>query len=128
MKESYSKGLVNRTGPETWRYVRKGMVQALRGEDAGCVMEPRKSGNVWRADLVEMWEGNTGRVVMTKSRLASARSESGACVEAYCAGIGRAQSWQRRWQLCPRRESKGYKTLESIQRGIGRRLQCRRIP
>ncbi len=31
------------------------MVQALRGEDAGCVIEPRKSGNVWRADPLEIW-------------------------------------------------------------------------
>ena len=30
------------------------MVQALTGEDAGCVIEPRKSGNVWRADLLEI--------------------------------------------------------------------------
>ena len=63
MKESYSKDLVNHTGPESWRYACEGMLQALTGEDAGCVTEPRKSGNVWRADLLEIWgrQYRTGR-------------------------------------------------------------------
>ena len=39
------------------------MVQALTGEDAGCVIEPRKMGNVWRADLLGIWgrQHRTGR-------------------------------------------------------------------
>ena len=55
MKESYSKDLVNHTGPESWRYACEGMLQALTGEGAGCVIEPRKSGNVWRVDHLEIW-------------------------------------------------------------------------
>ena len=39
------------------------MLQALTGEDAGWVIEPRKLGKVWRADLLEIWgrQNRTGR-------------------------------------------------------------------
>src|SRR5688572_21066430 len=52
MKESYSKGIANHTGPESCGGVREGALEALTGEDAGRAIELRKQDKLRGADAV----------------------------------------------------------------------------
>src|SRR6185295_8662088 len=52
MKESYSKGIANHTGPESCENVCENELEALTGEDAGRAIEPRKLDKLRGADAV----------------------------------------------------------------------------
>jgi hypothetical protein len=75
MKESYVKGLANRSGPESCTGARKGEGEALTGERAGRVLS-REMNLVRDADLVRRWgrPQPTGR--FGKARRYPARSET----------------------------------------------------
>ena len=57
MKVSYSEGLASHAGPESWRFSRKGFLQALTGERVGRVLS-REMLFFRGADTVPAVEGN----------------------------------------------------------------------
>jgi hypothetical protein len=62
MKVSYSEGLANHAGPESWRYVRKDVLQALTGEGAGWPLS-REISSAGVLTVFLYSEGNTEHIV-----------------------------------------------------------------
>src|SRR4051794_14238109 len=87
MKVLHVEGLANHDGPESCAGVRKGVGEALTGEDAGRVLshEMLSSGEptLWRKA-----EGNTGRRVTASTVRPCVVQRPLARVEATCKGTG----------------------------------------
>ncbi len=87
MKESYNEGLASHIGPESCLDDPRGRGEALTGESTGGLL----SSEITNFRRPSQWAGTkaTQAVALCESRSAPAESENLACVDAFCAGIGR---------------------------------------
>ena len=89
MKESYSEGIANHTGPESCGGGSNAMAEALTGEHAGGLL----SSEINSFQVPTLWsdgEGNTGCSVIASCKPTGGVVGTLACVEAPCAGTGRS--------------------------------------
>ena len=96
MKVRYGEGLATRTGPEPCVGIREGVGEASVGEHTGQPLS-RESKIVLGADVVVFHGRQHGRVRHRERPTGPAWSETLACVDALCAGIGRSQVWPARY-------------------------------
>ena len=95
MKELYWEGVATHPDPESWRWIRKGPVQALTGAPVGWAIEPRKP-LFGGADTVVKVAGNTATTVLARSSWALRGRRPHARRETLWARTGRPRSWPRR--------------------------------
>ena len=95
MREPYGEGVATHTGPESCGGTRKDTVEALTGEHASRALS-REIKLVPGAVDVSKDGGNTGGDAIARPLWARRGLRPRACMEAPCAGTGRARGRPRR--------------------------------
>ena len=94
MKESYSEGIANHTGPESCAGSREAIGEALTGVRAGQDIEPRKVGKIRGSRRASSGaEGNNLSPVIARTMGSPRGRRPCACTETPRAGTGRARVW-----------------------------------
>ena len=94
MKESYSEGIANHTGPESCIVSRERQGEALTGVRTGQDIEPRKVGNVRGSrHTFTRVEGNIGPTAIARADRSPRGRRPCACTETPRTGTGRARMW-----------------------------------
>ena len=92
MKVSYGEGLASHAGPESWRFPREGLLQALTGESTGRVLS-REIARVGSADDFVLCGRQHFMHHYGEMHEGSPRSETSARMEASCTETGRSHRW-----------------------------------
>ena len=114
MKESYDEGVATHIGPESCGAARKGGVEALTGERAGRVFEPRKTITPGRRRCKEKRKATSGAPISRGVHGVPRGQRPRARTEAPRAGTGRSQV--RPGQQLPRDASGSLRTYADDER------------
>ena len=92
MKVSYSEGLANHADPESWRFSRKGVLQALTGERVGRVLS-RERLSLRGADALPASEGDAPGIANARYLGTPRGQRPLARTDAPCTEPGRSCRW-----------------------------------